>query len=229
MSNSDFLVCKNLFKEYKDGINNKIVLNNISFSIKKREMVVIIGSSGSGKSTLLHVLGGLDNFSSGSIFFNGKDFSSFSINEKSKFRNKELGFIYQFHHLLPDFTVLENVMMPLLIANISISKAKYEAFKLLDLLGLNHHANNKTFLLSGGERQRVSIARALINNPSLILADEPTGNLDFNNAKKIFNILVDMNKKKGTSFLIVTHDLKLAHSFSRKFEMRDGILLDCVF
>lgn len=189
-------------------------------------MMAILGSSGSGKSTLLHLLGGLDTPTNGDIIFDGKKISSLSTNGRAELRNQKLGFIYQFHHLLPDFTALENVMMPLLIGGMTRVKAQQKANERLAAVGLSHRLNHRSAELSGGERQRVAIARAIVNEPSLVLADEPTGNLDLHNADVIFDLLMDLNRQKGTAFLVVTHDLRLASRLTRQLEMRDGYLQD---
>ncbi|MGP1956105.1 MAG: lipoprotein-releasing ABC transporter ATP-binding protein LolD [Arsenophonus sp. NC-PY1-MAG3] len=226
MNNSPLLVCQDLCKSYEDGKILTNVLKNISLSINKSEMTAILGSSGSGKSTLLHLLGGLDTPSSGDIFFDGKKITLLSTNGRAELRNQELGFIYQFHHLLPDFTALENVMMPLLIAGMTRVKAQYKADEMLAAVGLSHQVNHRSSELSGGERQRVAIARAIVNEPALVLADEPTGNLDLYNVDIIFDLLMDLNRQKGTAFLVVTHDLRLACRLTRQLEMRDGYLQD---
>ncbi|MGP1930854.1 MAG: ATP-binding cassette domain-containing protein, partial [Arsenophonus sp. ET-DL12-MAG3] len=178
MNNNPILICQNLSKSYQDGKILTKILKNISFSINKSEMIAISGNSGSGKSTLLHLLGGLDTLTSGDIIFNGKKISSLSARKIAKLRNQELGFIYQFHHLLSDFTALENVMMPLLIGGITFIRAQHKANEILSAVGLSHRVNHYSSQLSGGERQRVVIARSIINEPDLVLADEPTGNLD---------------------------------------------------
>ncbi|BGI50823.1 MAG: lipoprotein-releasing ABC transporter ATP-binding protein LolD [Arsenophonus endosymbiont of Ceratovacuna japonica] len=226
MNNSTLLICQNLCKYYKHGKIITNVLKNITFSINKGEKIVILGNSGSGKSTLLHLLGGLDTSTSGNVIFNGKKINLLSANDKAELRNKEFGFIYQFHHLLSDFTVLENVMMPLLIGLMTMVKAKYKATKILNTVKLLHKINYRPSELSGGERQRVAIARAIVNEPSLILADEPTGNLDLYNAEIIFNLLMNINKQKKTSLLIVTHDLQLSNYFTRKLTIKNGYLYD---
>ncbi|MFP3036865.1 MAG: lipoprotein-releasing ABC transporter ATP-binding protein LolD [Arsenophonus sp. ER-BJ3-MAG3] len=224
MNNNPILICQNLSKSYQDGKILTKILKNISFSINKSEMIAISGNSGSGKSTLLHLLGGLDTLTSGDIIFNGKKISSLSARKIAKLRNQELGFIYQFHHLLSDFTALENVMMPLLIGGITFIRAQQKANEILAAVGLSHRVNHYSSQLSGGERQRVVIARSIINEPALVLADEPTGNLDLHNADLIFDLLMDINFKKGTAFLIVTHDLRLAGRLTHHLEMSDGYL-----
>ena len=200
--NKILLQCDNLCKRYQEGTVQTDVLHDVSFSIEEGEMMAIVGTSGSGKSTLLHLLGGLDTPTSGD----------------------ELGFIYQFHHLLPDFTALENVAMPLLIGKQKAADIERQAKAMLRSVGLEHRSDHRPSELSGGERQRVAIARALVNKPRLVLADEPTGNLDARNADSIFQLLGELNVAQRTAFLVVTHDLQLAKRMSRQLEMRDGRL-----
>ena len=200
------------------------VLKNINLTVQPGERIVLCGPSGSGKSTLLHLLGGLDTPTSGDVIFNGQPMSKLSSAAKAELRNQKLGFIYQFHHLLPDFTALENVAMPLLIGKKKPAEINSRALEMLKAVGLEHRANHRPSELSGGERQRVAIARALVNNPRLVLADEPTGNLDARNADSIFQLLGELNRLQGTAFLVVTHDLQLAKRMSRQLEMRDGRL-----
>ncbi|STF16771.1 lipoprotein-releasing system transmembrane protein [Escherichia coli] len=222
--NKILLQCDNLCKRYQEGSVQTDVLHNVSFSVGEGEMMAIVGSSGSGKSTLLHLLGGLDTPTSGDVIFNGQPMSKLSSAAKAELRNQKLGFIYQFHHLLPDFTALENVAMPLLIGKKKPAEINSRALEMLKAVGLDHRANHRPSELSGGERQRVAIARALVNNPRLVLADEPTGNLDARNADSIFQLLGELNRLQGTAFLVVTHDLQLAKRMSRQLEMRDGRL-----
>lgn len=224
--NKILLQCDNLCKRYQEGSVQTDVLHNVSFSIEEGEMMAIVGSSGSGKSTLLHLLGGLDTPTSGDVVFSGQPISQLSSSAKAELRNQKLGFIYQFHHLLPDFTALENVAMPLLIGKKKNTEITARALAMLQAVGLDHRANHRPSELSGGERQRVAIARALVNNPRLVLADEPTGNLDAKNADSIFQLLGELNQSQGTAFLVVTHDLQLAKRMGRQLEMRDGHLSD---
>ncbi len=224
MSNSALLQCVNLSKRYLEGKVQTDVLHEVNFNIASGEMMAIVGSSGSGKSTLLHLLGGLDSPSAGDVIFNGQAMSKLSSAAKAELRNRELGFIYQFHHLLPDFTALENVAMPLLIGGKKPAEINQRAMEMLAAVGLDHRAEHRPSELSGGERQRVAIARALVNKPRLVLADEPTGNLDARNADSIFKLLGDLNREQGTAFLVVTHDLQLAGRMTRQLEMRDGHL-----
>ncbi|MBS0847604.1 lipoprotein-releasing ABC transporter ATP-binding protein LolD [Citrobacter sp. JGM124] len=224
MSNSILLQCDNLCKRYQEGSVQTDVLHDVSFNMIPGELMAIVGSSGSGKSTLLHLLGGLDTPSSGDVIFNGQAMSQLSSSAKAELRNRELGFIYQFHHLLPDFSALENVAMPLLIGKKKPAEAQQRALEMLAAVGLEKRSHHRPSELSGGERQRVAIARSLVNNPRLVLADEPTGNLDARNANSIFELLGELNVRQGTAFLVVTHDLQLAKRMSRQLEMRDGRL-----
>lgn len=224
MSDLPLLQCTNLSKRYQDGKLSTDVLRDVSFEMNSGEMMAIVGSSGSGKSTLLHVLGGLDTPTSGEVIFKGQPLNMLSAAAKSDLRNRELGFIYQFHHLLPDFTALENVAMPLLIGKVPTSQAQDKAREMLAAVGLEARSHHRSSELSGGERQRVAIARALVNSPSLVLADEPTGNLDQRTTDTIFELLGELNVRQGTAFLVVTHDLQLASRLNRQLEMRDGQL-----
>ncbi len=224
MSDPILLQCDNLCKRYQEGSVQTDVLRNVSFNVAPGEMMAIVGSSGSGKSTLMHLLGGLDTPTSGEVVFNGHALSGMSSAAKAELRNRELGFIYQFHHLLPDFSALENVAMPLLIGKMAKADAKSKALEMLTAVGLDKRSAHRPSELSGGERQRVAIARALVNNPRLVLADEPTGNLDARNADAIFDLLGELNVRQGTAFLVVTHDLHLAKRLNRQMEMRDGQL-----
>ena len=228
MSDSILLQCDNLCKRYQEGSVQTDVLRNVSFSVQSGEMMAIVGSSGSGKSTLMHLLGGLDTPTSGEVIFDGQSLNAMSSAGKAELRNRELGFIYQFHHLLPDFSALENVAMPLLIGKTSKAEAHKRALEMLKAVGLDHRAAHRPAELSGGERPRVAIARALVNKPRLVLADEPTGNLDARNADAIFDLLGELNRSQGTAFLVVTHDLHLAKRMRRQVEMRDGQLSDQV-
>ncbi|KFK96503.1 MULTISPECIES: lipoprotein-releasing ABC transporter ATP-binding protein LolD [unclassified Serratia (in: enterobacteria)] len=224
MSNHLLLQCDSLCKTYQEGNLHTDVLRNVSFAMQPGEMMAIVGSSGSGKSTLLHLLGGLDTPTSGEVIFKGQSLNVLSSTAKAELRNRQLGFIYQFHHLLPDFTALENAAMPLLIGGIKPAQAQEKAREMLAAVGLEKRSKHRPAELSGGERQRVAIARALVNNPALVLADEPTGNLDQRTADSIFDLLGELNVRQGTAFLVVTHDLQLARRLSRQLEMRDGHL-----
>lgn len=225
MNNSQILLsAKNLCKTYNEGKMVTEVLKNVSFDIHSKSLLAIIGSSGSGKSTLLHLLGGLDKPTSGEIIFKSQQLNQLSEREKAHLRNQEIGFVYQFHHLLPDFSALENVAMPLLISGTKPNDAKKRAMAMLESVNLVKRANHRPSELSGGERQRVAIGRALINNPALVMADEPTGNLDKTTADSIFDLLISLNRDHGTAFLVVTHDLELANKLDNQLIMRDGQL-----
>ncbi|EGA71865.1 ABC transporter, ATP-binding protein [Vibrio sinaloensis DSM 21326] len=223
---SNLLQCQNICKTYREGTLDTQVLKGVSFELKKGELASIIGSSGSGKSTLLHILGALDDASEGQVSFLGQDLAQLSSNKQAKLRNQHLGFVYQFHHLLADFSALENVAMPLLIGGVATSEAKAKAQALLDKVGLSHRVDHRPAELSGGERQRVAIARALVNNPDLVLADEPTGNLDHKTALSIYDLMRELNQESGTAFLVVTHDGELASKMDRQLHMQDGLLLN---
>lgn len=218
------LTANNLYKTYKEGKMVTEVLKNVSFDLHPQSLLAIIGSSGSGKSTLLHLLGGLDKPTSGEIIFKSQQLNQLSEQAKAKLRNQDIGFVYQFHHLLPDFTALENIAMPLLIGGVSPHEAKKRAKDMLASVNLTNRAEHRPSELSGGERQRVAIGRALINNPSLVMADEPTGNLDKTTADAIFDLLIKLNKEQGTAFLVVTHDLELAKKLDKQLVMSDGQL-----
>lgn len=216
------LELKNIEKTYGDKIKAK-VLHNINLKINKGEFVAIIGQSGSGKSTMLNLMGTLDSPSSGEIYINNQRTDDLSKNKLADVRNKDLGFIFQFHYLLPEFTVLENVLMPYLISGKKVNKEiKARANELLDIVGLSKVKNNLATDLSGGQQQRAAIARALINNPKIILADEPTGNLDSNTTNEVYNLLRDINEKYDTTFIIITHDNKIAQKADRVIEVSDG-------
>ncbi|KPD24909.1 lipoprotein-releasing ABC transporter ATP-binding protein LolD [Idiomarina zobellii] len=221
---TDLLHCSELSKTYQDGESQVDVLKSVDFSISAGEMVAIVGASGSGKSTLLHILGGLEKPSKGSLLFNGQDMTTWSSDKLSSWRNSNLGFVYQFHHLLPEFSALENVAMPRLIAGENPKAAKQAAEALLKRVGLEHRLSHRPAQLSGGERQRVAIARALVNNPDIVLADEPTGNLDGEAAASIYQLMLELNKEKGTAFIVVTHDNTLAEQLHRVERLVGGTL-----
>lgn len=229
MSSSMTIVeCKQLEKSYQEQANGKAepvvtkVLKGVDFSVKAGEQVAILGQSGSGKSTLLHMLAMLDDPDQGVIKIADMDVSKMSDNDKAEFRNDNMGFIYQFHHLLMEFDAVENVAMPLLIKGVSEQSAKQKAQDMLDAVGLSHRYHHRPSQMSGGERQRVAIARALVNEPKLVLADEPTGNLDKKNSEQVFQLFLKLNKELGTSLIVVTHDLDLASRFDRVVELDDG-------
>ena len=218
------LKARNIIKTYAEGKIRTDVLKSVNLDIYSDEITAIIGKSGSGKSTLLHILGTLDSQSGGTISFRGEDLNSFNANQKADFRNRHLGFVYQFHHLLGDFTALENVMMPLLINGQPIESAQTRALEYLKKVGLSHRINFRPSELSGGERQRVAIVRALSNRPDLILADEPTGNLDAHNAKEIFNLFTSLVHEEHVAVVMVTHDNTLAEKCDRIYQMKDGVI-----
>lgn len=213
---------QNIKKTYVEGKVKIQVLKGVNLEICKDEITAIIGQSGSGKSTLLHILGTLDTPDAGSLEFKGTELLKLSNQKKAQFRNLNLGFVYQFHHLLGDFTALENVMMPLLIANIPVKEAKLKAKEYLQKVGLSHRVNFRPNELSGGERQRVAIARAIVNKPDLILADEPTGNLDAQNAQEVFSIFSHLVKTEHVAVVMVTHDQNLASKCDKIYKMIDG-------
>ncbi|WP_299976157.1 lipoprotein-releasing ABC transporter ATP-binding protein LolD [uncultured Pseudoteredinibacter sp.] len=212
---SAVLECVNLSKSYDEGPEPVHVLEEVNFSLQSAERVAIVGASGSGKSTLLNLLGGLDQPSSGSVTLSAQAFSSLSPNERGKMRNRHMGFVYQFHHLLPEFSALENVAMPLMIGGQSFSEAKDSASQMLAKVGLAERLSHRPSALSGGERQRVAIARALVNKPDCVLMDEPTGNLDADTAAEIELLIGDLNQQLGISFILVTHDQALALRMDR--------------
>jgi lipoprotein-releasing system ATP-binding protein len=216
------LVAKDIYKTYQDGNQLTEVLHGVDFEVNAGEAVAIVGSSGSGKSTLLHILGGLDEANKGEVNIDGQAIAGLSSKQLAKLRNQKLGFIYQFHHLLGEFSAIENVAMPLLIAGMAKKTAMQKAQALLERVGLGHRLEHRPSELSGGERQRTAIARALVNEPSLVLADEPTGNLDSHSTESIYQLILELNRDLNTAFVVVTHDLALAAKFSRQAYMQDG-------
>ncbi|MFH0256956.1 lipoprotein-releasing ABC transporter ATP-binding protein LolD [Vibrio rumoiensis] len=218
------LSCQNISKTYQEGNLETEVLKGVSLSINKGDFLAIVGSSGSGKSTLLHILGALDDASNGDVTVLGQSLLRLSGNKQAKLRNQHIGFVYQFHHLLADFTALENVAMPLLIGKQKADVAKQKAQAVLEKVGLGHRLDHRPSELSGGERQRVAIARALVNEPDLVLADEPTGNLDQKTALEIYDLMRQLNRDFGTAFLVVTHDNQLALKMDKQYTMQDGVL-----
>ncbi len=223
--NDVVLECQQLTKTYVEAKSTIEVLKQVDFTLNQSELVAIVGNSGSGKSTLLHLLGGLDKPTSGNVILNGKNLAHLSEIEKCRLRNHYLGFVYQFHHLLPEFTALENVSMPLLIRGVAPLDIEKKANNLLELVGLQDRLQHKIGELSGGERQRVAIARALVTDPLCILADEPTGNLDSNNAENVLRLFFDLQKTFKTSVIIVTHDRNIAKRAERVMTLERGQLL----
>ncbi|WP_028117356.1 lipoprotein-releasing ABC transporter ATP-binding protein LolD [Ferrimonas senticii] len=222
--NKPILACYGLGKIYQEGKQQTRVLSDLSLEVHAGELVAIVGSSGSGKSTLLHLLGTLDKPTEGHIEFDGDNLATLSESARNQLRNQKLGFIYQFHHLLPEFSALENVAMPLRIAGVNNKEAQARAQQLLDRVGLAQRTSHRPAELSGGERQRVAIARALANKPKLVLADEPTGNLDETTAESVYQLLRELAAEQGTAFVVVTHDRALANKLDRQLEMRAGHL-----
>jgi len=222
------LECLQLTKEYQQGDVKTVVLTGLDLSVKKGELLAIVGSSGCGKSTFLHLAGALDTPSSGTVIINDVDIHQLSDKKRAAFRNQHIGFIYQFHHLMMEFSALENVAMPLLIRGDSPKFAAKAAKEVLDQVGLGHRIEHKPSALSGGERQRVAIARALVTKPAIILADEPTGNLDFDTAESIYQLIKELNEQVNTSFVIVTHDLTLAAKMDRQLRLDHGKLMSLV-
>lgn len=225
MSDKAVLSCRNLGKSYDEGPESVQVLSGLNLELHAGERVAIVGSSGSGKSTLLNLLGGLDRPIQGSVWLAGEELSALGERARGLLRNRELGFVYQFHHLLPEFTAIENVCMPLLIGRTPIPEARERAEALLKRVGLAHRFNHKPAELSGGERQRVAIARALVNRPGLVMLDEPTGNLDHHTAQGIQELMQELSSASRTAFLVVTHDLNLARQMDRVLKLDDGHLV----
>lgn len=224
MTKSAILQCSHLAKQFSDGGLNTHVLSDINLTVNKGDRLAIVGSSGSGKSTLLHILGGLDEPTDGTVKIHGQDINQLSVNKLSQLRNQSLGFVYQFHHLLPEFSAVENVAIPLVIGGVSPTQAQQQAEELLIKVGLSHRLIHKPSELSGGERQRAALARALITQPACLLADEPTGNLDQRTAQAIFELIIELNESLGTALIIVTHDTNLASKMDRVLTLTDGRL-----
>jgi len=222
--NSRVIHCESLGKTYAEGKLRTQVFDGLELSIEQGETVAILGASGAGKSTLLHLLGGLDTPTAGEVFVAGKKMSALSDAARGALRNKALGFVYQFHHLLPEFTALENVMLPVLLNGTQVADASKRAQALLEAVGLGHRLEHKPGELSGGERQRAAVARALVNHPACVLGDEPTGNLDEKTAATVFELMLALNRDQGTSLVLVTHARSLARRLDRVLELHEGKL-----
>ena len=222
---SSVLVCRQLGKTFVQGDVALTILSDIDFTINTGERIAIMGASGSGKSTLLHLLGGLDEPTSGDVSITGQSLASLSPVQVGRLRNKALGFIYQFHHLLPEFTATENVAMPLLVRGVNPAQAREQAESLLARVGLSARLTHKPGELSGGERQRAAVARALVTQPACVLADEPTGNLDRKNAEQVYALMRELNQELGTSLLVATHDPLIAERIDRVVRLEDGRLM----
>ena len=220
------LEARNVHKSFRQGPVTLEVLQGVAISIGTGERIAIVGSSGSGKTTLLQILGGLDRPTTGHVLVDGKDIHEQTEKERGDLRNRALGFVYQFHHLLPEFSALENVAMPLLVRRMKVADARAKARRLLDRVGLGQRLDHRPDQLSGGERQRAAVARALVTEPKIVLADEPTGNLDGSNAEAVFALMLELNRELGTSLIVVTHDLRLANRMERIFAIERGVLTE---
>jgi len=224
LNKSPFIEVQNICKSFDDAGHSLDVLRGITFSMSKREIVAIVGESGAGKSTLLHILGTLDHPTEGKVIVEGRDIFSWNEEERADFRNNTIGFIFQFHNLLPEFDALENVMMPMLIAGADRSVAREKAIGIIDEVGLSNRISHKPGELSGGEQQRIAIARSLVNDPKLVLADEPTGNLDVENGEIVFDLLRKLNREREITFVLVTHNQTLVNKSDRAIRIVGGLV-----
>src|SRR5882724_10579313 len=220
------LSCTQLAKHFMQGDTRVDVLRGANLSVQASERIAIVGASGSGKTTLLQLIGGLDLPSSGTVTIAGENINELSDVARGALRNRAVGFVYQFHHLLPEFSALENVAMPLLVRRTRVAEAKDKASEILERVGLGRRLTHRPYQLSGGERQRAAVARALVTEPKIILADEPTGNLDGANAESVFELMLELNRERGTSLVVVTHDLRLANRMERIYEIEGGRLTE---
>jgi len=220
------IFAENLAKTYDEGRMHTPVFDGLNINVLNGQTIAIVGASGAGKSTLLHLLGGLDIPTAGEVYVSGQKMSALSDAQRGQLRNRALGFVYQFHHLLPEFTALENVMLPVMLAGSNVNEASKQARHLLEAVGLGHRLEHKPGELSGGERQRAAVARALVNQPGCVLGDEPTGNLDDKTAATVFNLMLELNRAQGTSLVLVTHDHSLAMQLDRVLELRQGRLYE---
>jgi lipoprotein-releasing system ATP-binding protein len=220
------LEARGVHKSFRQGPVTLEVLQGVAMSVAVGERIAIVGASGSGKTTLLQILGGLDRPTTGHVLVDGKDIHEQSEQERGALRNRALGFVYQFHHLLPEFSALENVAMPLLVRRMKVSSARAKARSLLERVGLGERLGHRPDQLSGGERQRAAVARALVTEPKIVLADEPTGNLDGTNAESVFALMLELNQELGTSLIVVTHDMRLASRMQRMYAIERGVLTE---
>ncbi|MEN9527001.1 MAG: hypothetical protein RLY56_952 [Pseudomonadota bacterium] len=224
MTDQAVLLARGLGRDFNEGGSTLTVLDGLDLSIAKGECIAIVGASGSGKTTLLQILGGLDRPTRGTVAIDGKDIHALDEAARGELRNRTMGFIYQFHHLLPEFSALENVAMPLLIRRVPVGEARQQAKTILEKVGLGSRLEHRPHQLSGGERQRAAVARALVTLPLIVFADEPTGNLDGRNAEQVFELMLQLNREHGTSLVIVTHDLRLASRMDRVWLLENGRL-----